>query len=106
MNAPFELRMDPGGGPQGMPLVTAEGEIDLAAASRLDQSLRAAAGPGGQVAVDLSGVDYLDTAGVRVLLDQAARVRLVVLLPADGIVAPVIATSGLARIATVRTVGR
>jgi anti-anti-sigma factor len=98
--------MDPGGGPRGIPLVSAEGEIDLAAASRLDETLREAAGPGDQVAVDLSAVDYLDTAGVRVLLDHAARVRLIVLLAADGIIAPVIATSGLARVATVRTADR
>jgi hypothetical protein len=41
---------------------------------------------------------------VRVLFDHAVRVRLVLLLAANGIIAPVIATSGLGRITTVRTV--
>lgn len=104
MNRAFHVALDPGGGPRGTPLVTVSGEIDLAAAAELDAVLRDAAGDGGEVAVDLSAVNYLDTAGVRVLFDHAARVSLVLLLSADGIIAPVIAISGLARVATVRTV--
>jgi anti-anti-sigma factor len=104
MGAGFRVGIDPTGGPQETPLITVAGEIDLAAASRLDEMLRTAEERSDEVSVDLSAVDYLDTAGVRVLFDHAVRVRLVLLLAANGIIAPVIATSGLGRIATVRTV--
>jgi anti-anti-sigma factor len=86
-------------------LVAASGEIDPAAASQLDEMLQAAEEYSDQVTVDFSAVDYLDTAGIRVLFDHAAKITLVVLLAADGLVAPVITTSGLGRVATVRTVG-
>jgi anti-sigma B factor antagonist len=94
------------GGPQQTPLVAAVGEIDLAAASQLDEMLRAAEEYTGRVTVDLSAVDYLDAAGIRVLFDHAAKVTLVVLLAADGPIAPVVTISGLGRVATVRTMGR
>jgi anti-anti-sigma factor len=106
MGAGFRVGIDPTGGAQETPLVTVEGEIDLAAASELDEVLRTAGQGSDEVSVDLSAVDYLDTAGVRVLFDHAVRVRLVLLLAANGIIAPVIATSGLGRLATVRTVER
>jgi anti-anti-sigma factor len=106
MNAEFRVAIDPAGGPQGTPLVAVEGEIDPAAASRLDEMLTEAAESSDQVTVDLSAVDYLDTAGVRVLFDHAGQARLVLLLASDGIIAPVITTSGLGRVVTVRTVHR
>lgn len=106
MDAEFHVRMDSVGGPRETPLVTAEGEIDLAAAAQLDEALSSAAAGDGQVTVDLRAVDYLDTAGIRVLFDHAARGSLVVLVTANGIIGPVIATSGLGRVATVRTVDR
>jgi anti-sigma B factor antagonist len=106
MGADFRVGIDLSGGPKESPLVTVEGEIDLAAASRLDEILDIAEEDSDEVSVDLSAVDYLDTAGVRVLFEHAARVRLVLLLAADGIIAPVIATSGLGRLTTVRTVER
>jgi anti-anti-sigma factor len=106
MNAEFHVRVDSVGGPRDTPLVTAEGEIDLAAAAQLDEALNSTAEEHDQVTVDLRAVDYLDTAGIRVLFDHAGRGRLVVLITTNGIIAPVIATSGLGRVATVCTVDR
>jgi anti-anti-sigma factor len=102
----FQIGLDPAGGPQGTPLVTAAGEIDPAAASQLDELLRTAGKDSRQVTVDLFAVDYLDTAGIRVLLDHAAKITLVVLLAANSLIAPAVTTSGLGRVATVRTVDR
>lgn len=102
----FQIGLDPAGGPQGTPVVTVAGEIDPAAASQLDELLRAAGKDSRQVTVDLSAVDYLDTAGIGVLFDHAAKITLVVLLAADSLIAPVVTTGGLDRVATVRTMDR
>jgi anti-sigma B factor antagonist len=56
-------------------VVSVVGEVDLATAEQLEQALGealAAAGAGG-VRADLSGVDFMDSAGLRVLI--AARRR-------------------------------
>jgi len=61
-------------------IVEARGEIDLASSEELDRALRdVAARSSGRVIVDLSGVTFLDTAGLRTLvrarerMDEAGR---------------------------------
>ena len=50
------------------------GELDLATALRLDEELdRIEAGDAEQVLLDLSGLDFIDAAGARVLLGATAR---------------------------------
>ena len=58
----------------GVPVATLEGEIDIANASELRDELFAALSnlPPGLI-VDLSGVTYLDSRGVHVLLELAER---------------------------------
>jgi anti-sigma B factor antagonist len=102
MTADFSARITAEGGPRGVPVVTVEGEIDLSTADQFDRALRAAAENGPRVTVDLTAVAYLDSAAISVLFEHAARVNLVLVLPADGIVAPVIALCGLDRVVTVR----
>ena len=51
----------------GVPVVTAVGEIDMSNADRFRDTLGQAAGDGGRLVVDLTGVEYLDRAGVHVL---------------------------------------
>jgi anti-sigma B factor antagonist len=47
--------------------VVVVGEIDLATASMLSDAIAAVSGP---VVIDLSGVTFMDSAGVRVLVGQ------------------------------------
>ena len=59
----------------GIPVVTAAGEIDMSNAARFADALGAAAPNGGQFAVDLTEVEYLDSAGINVLFTYAPRIR-------------------------------
>ncbi|MGO9505419.1 MAG: STAS domain-containing protein [Streptosporangiaceae bacterium] len=86
------------------PVVTVEGEIDLHTAGQLDQALQSASEQHERITVDLSGVEYLDSAAVRVLFLHAARLKLVLIVPQDSIVYPVVSICGLGRVAVIRTV--
>ena len=99
------LRLAAGGGGapglDGVPVLEVRGEVDLANARELDEAIGRTAGAGGPVAVDLSGVGYLDSAAVRVLFEHAVARELHLLVAARGVVVPVVAVSGLAEVATV-----
>ncbi|WP_419918500.1 STAS domain-containing protein [Candidatus Poriferisocius sp.] len=57
-------------------VLTVTGEIDMATAPRFRQRLRSVIGAGGQnVVIDLSGVDFIDSTGLGVLMGAAKRVR-------------------------------
>ncbi len=56
----------------GATVATVRGEVDLNTASRLQSGLRTAAVGATLLVVDLSGVEYLDSAGLAVL-DTSAR---------------------------------
>lgn len=60
----------------GVPMASLEGEIDISNASELRDELFAALSnqPQGLI-VDLSGVTYLDSRGVHVLLELAERMK-------------------------------
>jgi anti-anti-sigma factor len=80
--------------------VTVAGEIDMSNADRFRDALGLAAGAaadGGSFVVDLSGVEYLDSAGVHVLFAHAARIRLI----AGPLLEPVLTISGLSDITSV-----
>jgi anti-anti-sigma factor len=76
--------------------VTVAGEIDMSNADRFRDALglAAAAVDGGSFVVDLTGVEYLDSAGVHVLFAHAARIRLI----AGPLLEPVLTVSGLSDI--------
>ena len=97
MPTPLELSTRPG--PDGIPVVTVAGEIDMSNADRFRDALglAAAAADGGSFVVDLTGVEYLDSAGVHALFEHAARIRLV----AGPLLEPVLTVSGLADITSV-----
>lgn len=84
------------------PVVEVSGEIDLANATALGDAIDGASAGSGAVVVDLSGVRFLGSAGVRVLFDCAQRMRVELVVPQDGIVAPVVRVSGLAQVVTIR----
>lgn len=101
MATPLELSTRPGA--DGIPVVTVAGEIDMSNADRFRDALGLAAGAagaaadGGSFVVDLTGVEYLDSAGVHVLFAHAARIRLI----AGPLLEPVLTISGLSDITSV-----
>jgi anti-anti-sigma factor len=90
----LELSTRPG--PDGIPVVTVAGEIDMSNADRFRDALglAAAAGDGGAFVVDLTAVEYLDSAGVHALFAHASRIRLI----AGPLLEPVLTVSGLSGI--------
>ena len=107
MATPLELSTRPG--TDGIPVVTVAGEIDMSNADRFRDALglaaaaaaataaTAATADGGSFVVDLTGVEYLDSAGVHVLFAHAARIRLI----AGPLLEPVLTVSGLSDITSV-----
>ncbi len=86
----------------GTPVLTVAGEIDMSNAEAFRDALgRAAASAGGGFVVDLTGVDYLDSAGIHALFAHASRVRLV----ATPLLVPVLTISGLSGITSVSQPG-
>jgi len=83
---------------EGIPVVTAVGEIDMSNADRFRDALAQAAAQGGRLVVDLTGVEYLDSAGVHVLFAHTPGIQLI----AGPLLAPVLAISGLSDVASVR----
>ena len=56
-------------------LIRASGELDRSTADRLSSALDAARADGVTTLLDLSAVSFIDTAGLRVLLCSAERLR-------------------------------
>ncbi|MEV5432361.1 STAS domain-containing protein [Streptomyces sp. NPDC052701] len=80
--------------PDGRPLLAVAGEIDQGNAGSLAEALDRTSGP---VVVDLTAVEYLDSAGLSVLFTHSDRLELI----ATPLLAPVLTISGLADIAPV-----
>jgi anti-sigma B factor antagonist len=95
MATSLELSTRPG--PDGTAVVTAVGEIDMSNADKFQDALSQAAA-GGPVVVDLTRVEYLDSAGVHVLFAHAPGLRLI----ASPLLVPVLAISGLSDVTSVR----
>jgi anti-sigma B factor antagonist len=111
---PLEISTQPGA--DGIPVVTVAGEIDTSNAERFRDALGLAAaaaaaeggggdadadggdGGGGSFVVDLTGVEYLDSAGVHALFGYAPRIRLI----AGPLLEPVLTVSGLSGITSMR----
>jgi anti-anti-sigma factor len=96
------LTLAPSRRSDGTPVLTVSGEIDMSNAGELEAALADAAGDDGHaLLVDLSAVEYLDSAGLTVLFAHAARIELV----ANELLAPVLTISGLADMTTVHSLG-
>ncbi|GLX11047.1 STAS domain-containing protein [Microbispora sp. NBRC 16548] len=88
------LTLTPGVRPDGAALLTAAGEIDMSNTDALEAALESTPGP---VVLDLTSVEYLDSAGLSVLFAHADHITLI----ANPLLTPVLTISGLADIATV-----
>jgi anti-anti-sigma factor len=101
MTAPLTLTA--GRCPDGTALLTAAGEIDLSNsrdfAAAIDTALDTELGAGGRLVLDLTAVEYLDSAGLSILFTHAERLELI----ATPLLEPVLTLSGLADLTTVRT---
>ncbi|GGP64819.1 STAS domain-containing protein [Saccharothrix coeruleofusca] len=89
------LTLTPGSRPDGTAVLKVVGEIDMSNIAAFAAALEDVPG---RVVVDLTGVDYLDSAGLSVLFTHADHVELL----ASPLLAPVITISGLAEVTTVR----
>lgn len=75
-------------------VVAATGEVDVFTAPTLDEALSAAIGAGSdRLIVDLSGVDFLDSTGLSVLVKALKRIR-----EADGSLDVVVSAERVAKV--------
>ncbi|GGT17878.1 STAS domain-containing protein [Streptomyces griseoviridis] len=84
--------------PDGVTELTAVGEIDMSNTDALATAIETTDGP---LVIDLTGIEYLDSAGLSVLFRHADRIELV----ATPLLAPVLEVSGLAELTTVHGLG-
>lgn len=91
---PTPLTLTSGRRSDGTALLTAVGEIDMSNTTELAAALTAAPGP---LVLDLTGVEYLDSAGLSVLFSHAERIELVT----NPLLEPVLTISGLTDLTTV-----
>ncbi|WP_257901436.1 STAS domain-containing protein [Saccharothrix obliqua] len=89
------LTITPGRRPDGTTLLTVVGEIDMTNAETLAAALAGTTGP---LVVDLTAVEYLDSAGLHVLFTHVDRIHLL----APRVLATVLTISGLADLTTVQ----
>ena len=87
--------------PEGTAVLVVRGEIDLSNADALASELAAALPKQGRLVVDLTGVDYLDSAGLTALFAQASRIEIIV----TELLAPTLAISGLSDVTLVHEGG-
>jgi anti-sigma B factor antagonist len=95
VTTPLELATRPDD--NGNTVLTAVGEIDMSNVAGFRDALSQVGTGGAGFIVDLTGVDYLDSAGLTALLPYAARIRII----ATTMLAPVLSISGLDSITTV-----
>jgi anti-sigma B factor antagonist/stage II sporulation protein AA (anti-sigma F factor antagonist) len=74
-------------GPDG-PVLALRGSLDASAGEELERAVRVAEADGGALTLDLSGLDFMDSTGLGVVLDADLRAseagRRFVVVPGDG----------------------
>jgi anti-anti-sigma factor len=94
------LTLTTGRDPDGAPVLSATGEIDMSNAETFAAALSAAVTAEGRpLVVDLTAVQYLDSAGLAALFHHADRIEVVT----GPLLAPLLTVSGLADLITVRS---
>ncbi|MER7490299.1 STAS domain-containing protein [Streptomyces sp. NPDC126497] len=88
------LTLTPSRRSDGVTQLTAVGEIDMSNTDTLATAIEATEGP---LVLDLTAVEYLDSAGLSVLFRHADRIELI----AAPLLVPVLEVSGLADLTTV-----
>ncbi|MET7372639.1 STAS domain-containing protein [Micromonospora arida] len=84
--------------PDGNPVLTATGEVDMSNAADFAAALtRAVEAAPGQLTVNLTALQYLDSAGLAVLFPHVERIHLIT----SPLLAPVLTIAGLGDLMTV-----
>jgi anti-anti-sigma factor len=100
---PTSLTLDTARGNDGRVVLTASGEIDLSNIDTFTEALTTAivdnADPDGTLTVDLSAVNYLDSAAINALFTYAQRIHVI----AEPKLIRVFTISGLAELTTVES---
>jgi anti-anti-sigma factor len=86
----------------GAVTVTAVGEIDLATVGQFRDTLAHAGADRDRLIIDITAVDYLDSAGIRVLYEFTTSHALEVLVQPGGVAIVTLEVSGLADVVTIR----
>jgi anti-anti-sigma factor len=96
---PTSLTLDTTRRDDGKLMLVAAGEIDLSNIDAFVQALTSASGesPSGPLTVDLSGVEYLDSAAINALFTHANHIHLI----AHPILMPILTISGLTELVAV-----
>jgi anti-anti-sigma factor len=98
---PTSLTLDTVRRNDGQLVLTAAGEIDLSNIDAFNQALSSATAEadsnGGMLTVDLSAVEYLDSAAINALFARAAHIDVI----AHPLVMPVLTVSGITELVTV-----
>jgi anti-sigma B factor antagonist len=92
------LTITPGRSPDGTAVLKAVGEIDMSNSHVLAAALE---GVRDRVVVDLTEVEYLDSAGLNILFTHADHIELI----AGSLLTPVLTISGLTDLITVTVPG-
>ncbi|WP_422756441.1 STAS domain-containing protein [Micromonospora sp. WMMD708] len=95
MNTPLGLATGRQAG--GAPVLTVTGEIDMSNADRFRTAIADAMADGHLLTVDLTGVEYLDSAALAALFAHVDRLRVV----ANPLLGSVLTISGLTELTTV-----
>ncbi|WP_156686233.1 STAS domain-containing protein [Mycobacterium sp. Marseille-P9652] len=82
----------------GTRVLIARGELDLSNIDQFIEALREATADGGTVTIDLSQVEYLDSAAINTLFAHVGHIEIV----ANRVLMPLLQFSGLADVVTVR----
>jgi anti-anti-sigma factor len=85
------------------PVVVASGDIDLANVADFSDAMAKAATGSTALTVDLTEVNYCDSAAVRALFAVAATTELTMIVAATGPIKTLLGISGLDRVAAVVT---
>ncbi|AKK27296.1 STAS domain-containing protein [Mycobacterium sp. EPa45] len=98
MSTPLTIRIERAA--DGQPVVLAAGEIDASNVADFAEALNAGAGNGSDgITVDLSAVEYLDSAAINVLVPHAESLQII----ANPILMRVLMVSGLGELADIRS---
>ncbi|HEY6421934.1 MAG TPA: STAS domain-containing protein [Pseudonocardiaceae bacterium] len=90
-------------GAAGERIIAVTGEVDLATAAALQRDLDSAARHRTRLTVDLAACDFLDSAGIKVLFDIAARLDLELIVDPESVIATMIEISGLGQVSSIST---
>jgi anti-sigma B factor antagonist len=87
----------------GNACLTVTGEIDLASAPLFRDALEEATSTHSAIAVDLRGVNFLDSAGVDALFRYAPKHRIKLIIGGNDTIAAVVKVTGLDQLVTLET---